>query len=218
MFTLFSFYRSKEWESLRNQLRLERVNECGDVICEHCHKPIVKAYDIIAHHKTHLTESNVNDYSISLNPDNIMLVHHKCHNEIHNRFGFNYKKVFIVYGSPCSGKSYYVNDVAGKDDLIICLDRIYESINNTRSQSLYQVVMSIYRQLIDTVKTRNGQWNNAYILRGFPNSAERERLAKQLDAELIFINTDKETCLERALTRGPNYDKIVLDWWNKYQA
>jgi hypothetical protein len=116
MFTLSNFYRSKEWESLRSQLRIERVNDDGDIICHYCHKPIIKAYDCIAHHVVPLTESNVNDYSISLNPDNLVLVHHNCHNKIHSK-GFKCKRVYIVYGSPCSGKSYYVDSVAGDNDL-----------------------------------------------------------------------------------------------------
>ena len=38
MFTLSTFYRSKEWETLRSNLRLERTNNCGDVIeSKHVH-------------------------------------------------------------------------------------------------------------------------------------------------------------------------------------
>lgn len=216
MFNLNNFYTSKEWIEFRKNLILERVDDNGDIICEHCKKSINKSYDIIAHHKTHLTESNVNDYSISLNPDNIALVHHRCHNDIHNRFGSWTRHIYIVYGSPCAGKSYYVDSVANKDDLIICIDRLYEAINNARSNRLYSNVMSLYRSLIDMVKTRNGQWVNAYIVRGFPLSSERERLAKELDAELIFIDTDKETCLERAYERSSDYHKFVEDWFSKY--
>lgn len=216
MFTLSTFYRSKEWESLRNQLRIERINNNGDIICTHCHKPIIKAYDCIAHHIVPLTESNVNNYNVSLNPENIVLVHHNCHNKIHNK-GFKPKRVYIVYGSPCSGKSYYVDSVAGDDDLIIDIDNIYEAINISRSNKLLNTVMSTYRHLIDIVKTRNGQWQNAYIIRGFPYAMERQRLADTLDAELIFIDTDKQTCLERSKEKGSEYYKFVEDWFEKYQ-
>lgn len=217
MFTLSNFYRSPEWETLRKSLMLERVDSNGDVVCEHCGKPIVKAYDCIGHHKTPLTEGNVNDYDISLNPDNVALVHHKCHNEIHNRFGTYTRHIYIVYGSPCSGKTTFVNERALKDDLIIDIDRIFEAINNGRSNRLYDNVMQVYRLLIDIVKTRNGKWVNAYIIRGFPLKGERERLAAMLDAELVYIDTDKQTCLERAYKRAEGYDKFVLDWWQKFQ-
>lgn len=217
MFTLSSFYRSTEWETLRKSLMLERVDSNGDVVCEHCHKAIVKAYDCIGHHKTPLTEGNVNNYDVSLNPENIMLVHHKCHNEIHNRFGTYTRHVYIIYGSPCAGKTTFVNDNALKDDLIIDIDRIFEAINNGRSNRLYDNVMQVYRLLIDMVRTRNGKWVNAFIIRGFPLKGERERLAAMLDAELVYIDTDQNTCLERAYKRAPDYDKFVLDWWQKFQ-
>lgn len=217
MFTIFNFYRSPEWEALRKSLMLERVDANGDVVCEHCNKPIVKAYDCIGHHKTPLTEGNVNNYDVSLNPDNVVLVHHKCHNEIHNRFGAYTRHIYIVYGSPCSGKTTFVNERALKDDLIIDIDRIFEAINNGRSNRLYDNVMQVYRLLIDMVKTRNGKWVNAYIIRGFPLKGERERLAAMLDAELVYIDTDKETCLKRSYKRAPDYNKFVLDWWQKFQ-
>lgn len=217
MFTLSSFYRSPEWESLRAMLMLERVDDNGDIICAHCGKAIVRKYDCIGHHKTALTEANVNDWDISLNPDNVALVHHRCHNEIHNRFGAWTRHVYIVYGSPCSGKTTFVNERALKDDLIIDIDRIFDCINNQRSNRLYDNVMQVYRLLIDMVKTRNGKWINAFIIRGFPLKGERERLASQVDGELVYIDTDRDTCLERAYRRAEGYDKFVNDWWTKFQ-
>lgn len=218
MFTLSNFYRSPEWEGLKRSLMLERVDSNGDNICTHCGQPITKAYDCIGHHVIPLTESNVNDWNISLNPDNVALVHHKCHNEIHNRFGTWTRHVYIVYGSPCSGKSTWVNERATPDDLIIDIDRIYEAINNGRSNRVYDNVMQVYRLLVDMVKTRNGKWVNAFIIRGFPLKGERERLATMLDAELVYIDTDEQTCLDRAQKRAVDYDKFVLDWWSKFQT
>jgi len=217
MLTLANFYRSTEWVSLRAALMLERVNASGDVVCEHCGKPIVNKYDCIGHHKTPLTEGNVNDYTISLNPDNIALVHHKCHNQIHNRFGSYTRHIYIVYGSPCAGKSTYVDSVALKDDLIIDIDRIYKALNNDRSNRLYDNVMQVYRSLIDMVQTRNGRWVNAFIVRTFPLKGERERLAASLGAELVHIDTPQSVCIERALNRAEGYDKIVADFWHKFQ-
>lgn len=216
--SLSSFYRSKEWEEFRKSFLAERLARDGEIIDEVTKKPIVNKYDVILHHKTHLTESNVFDYNISLNPDNIMVVSHRTHNDIHNRFGSYTRHIYIVYGSPCSGKSYYVDSVALKEDLIIDIDRIYNAINNGRSNRLYSNVMNIYRQLIDVVKTRNGQWINAYIVRGFPLRGERERLAKELNAELIFIDTDKQTCIDRSRKKGQDYYKFVDDWFDKYQS
>lgn len=42
MFTLSTFYKTKEWEQLIEILKIERANDEGVLICEHCGKPIVK--------------------------------------------------------------------------------------------------------------------------------------------------------------------------------
>ena len=99
--TLAEFYTSREWRAFREQLIHERTNKADGILYdEHSGEPLIKRYDIIAHHKIELTIYNVNDYSISLNPDNIMLVSMKSHNEIHARFGYMQgKKVYYVYGA-----------------------------------------------------------------------------------------------------------------------
>ena len=46
-YSLSSFYTSKEWMGLVAVLKAERVDSNGDIICEHCGKPIYKMYDCI---------------------------------------------------------------------------------------------------------------------------------------------------------------------------
>ena len=96
MFTLDNFYKSDEWRNLLNVLKSERERE-GVLYCEHCGKPIIKKFDCIGHHKHELTNANVNDYNISFNPDNIMLIHHKCHNIIHEDLGMSNLRKFILF-------------------------------------------------------------------------------------------------------------------------
>ena len=218
MFTLNNFYKSKEWLSLLEQLKLERVNANGEVICEHCGLPIVKKYDCIGHHKIELTDANVNDYNISLNPLNIMLIHHKCHNKIHERFDGFKQKVYIVYGSPCSGKSTWVNNVAYNDDLILDIDSIWEAICKTdryhKPNRLKSNVFGIRDTLLDMIKTRRGMWRNAYVIGTYPLASDRERLSKLLGAELIFIDEDKDTCLKRCL--NDEWKSYVNEWFDLF--
>ena len=223
--TVSEFYRTKEWRALIAFLRLERVDENGNIICEHCRKPIVKAYDCIGHHKEELTVDNVSNASIALNPDNIALVHHKCHNRIHNKLSYSCKQVFVVYGSPLSGKSTWVKENSRVGDLIIDVDAIWQCVSACKRYEkpavLKSTVFKVRDTLIDTVKVRSGKWHNAYIIGGYPFSAERERLIKSLGAREIFINTNKEECLKR-LHNDPSgrniseWEKYICDWWDKY--
>lgn len=220
MYTIRSFYKSKEWLDLLELLKIERLNSSGEIICEHCHKPIYKKYDCIGHHKVELTEANVNNLQISLNPDNIMLIHFKCHNEIHERFGHEKpQQVYIVYGSPCSGKSTWVNTVATKDDIVLDMDKIWECVSTCdkfhKPNRLKQNVFGVRDCLLDQVRMRIGKWKNAYIIGGYPLQMDRQRLSDRLGAELIFIECEKEVCLSRAV--NDEWKKFIEDWFELYQ-
>lgn len=219
MYTLSNFYKSKEWVNLLQVLKLERVNADGKLICEHCGKEIVKAYDCIGHHVIELDNNNVNDLNISLNPDNIKLIHFKCHNIIHQRFEGFVQKVYIIYGSPCSGKSTWVQENANKDDLILDIDKIWECIcmsdKYNKPNRLKANVFGVRDTLLDQIRTRAGMWRNAFVIGGYPLAADRQRLADKLGAELIFINTSKDECLNRSV--NDEWKKYIEEWWEDYQ-
>ena len=221
MFNLSSFYRSKEWIAFRQVVINDRLNDEGQVICEHCGKPIVKAYDIIAHHcNEYLTEGNVNDVKVSLNPDNIQLVHHVCHNKIHDKFenniGYRQKEVYLVYGAPLSGKSTWVNEVRCEGDLIVNVDNIWQMVSGcdryVKPKRLNSVVFGIRDTLIDMVRMRRGKWNNAYVIGGYPLISERQRLGKMLGAREIFVDTSKEECIDRLMKLNGSDGRVVSDW------
>lgn len=201
--SLKDFYRSKEWQEFREVVIGQRIEEDGAVHDEVTGKPIIKKYDIVLHHKEELTEQNVNDRNISLNPDNIMIISHETHNKLHKRFGYSgLRKVFIVYGSPCAGKSTWVNKVAGYGDIIMDMDSIWECITNSdkyhKPDALKRNVFAIRDVILEQIMMRVGNWSQAFVIGGYPNKMDRERLADKLGAELIHIDTDKETCLSRA--------------------
>ena len=177
-------------------------------------------YDCIGHHAIPLDDTNVNDYNVSLNKDNIKLIHFRCHNQIHERFGYERpRKVYIVYGSPCSGKTTWVNDNAGIDDLIIDMDKIWECISTcdkyNKPNRLKSNVFGVRDLLIEQVKLRVGKWKTAFIIGGYPLATDRERLRNLVGAELIYIDTDKETCLSRCVTE--EWKEFVNEWWEDYQ-
>lgn len=212
-----SFYTSDEWRRFRQTVINERMHDDGFVYDEVTGKPIVKQYDIILHHKIELTEENVNDYDISLNPQNIQIVSHKTHNFIHNKLGYAQRQVYLVYGSPCSGKSTWVDENMQEGDLIIDIDRIWQCVSGQdkyiKPARLKSIVFKVRDELINCVIYRLGKWNNAYVVGGYPLSSERERLTKMLGAREVFIDTSKEECLQRLETADDCRDK---EEWRKY--
>lgn len=226
MYTLDNFYHCKPWINLLKQLKIERLNDNGEIICEYCGKPIVKKFDIIGHHKEELTDENVNDFNISLNPENIALVHGRCHNYIHNKLGYKRRQIYLVYGPPLAGKSTYIKDTMDEGDLIIDLDNIWQAISGCdryiKPGRLKAIVFKLRDDLLDAAKYKLGRWNNCYIIGGYPLISERERLCRELGAREIFIDTSKEECLARleadALRNKEEWAKYIDDWFGKYSA
>ena len=208
-------YKSKEWQALIEQLRIERTDENGELRCWYCGEPIYQKYDCIGHHEIELTEENVNDYSVSLNPDNVRLIHFKCHNKIHERFEGFKQRVFLVYGAPCSGKSTWVHNVALADDLILDIDSIWEAVSVSdryhKPNRLKPNVFGIRDCILDQIKTRTGAWRNAYVIGGYPLRSDRDRICELLSAEPIFIEETKENCLNRANTA--EWKDYIEEWF-----
>lgn len=227
------FYKSKTWESFRKIIIEQHTDADGFIKCAICGKPILKKYDLIIHHKIELTDNNINDFTISLNPDLVECVHFKCHNKIHNRFteGHNStytavkKHVYIVYGSPCSGKTTWVHENATADDLIVDMDSIWQmiSINDryVKPAALKSVVFDMRDKLYDIIKYRSGKWHNAYVITGGAMKGDRDRLVARIGADdLIFIDTPKNECIRRCLERkdlSEEWIQYVNDWFDQFQ-
>ena len=222
-----NFYQSKPWINLMARLRLERVNDNGDLICEHCGEPITRAYDCIGHHIVELNDRNVSDASISLNPDNIMLIHHRCHNKIHNKlaYGESVRRVYLVYGAPCAGKSSFVRENMEQGDLIVDVDNIWQCVSGcdrfVKPARLNSNVFVLRDTLLEQVRYRTGKWLTAWVVGGYPLTAERERLCKSLGAREIFIDTTRDECLQRLHEANDGRDveewtRYISDWFDKY--
>ena len=224
MYTLNNFYQSKEWRALLTTLKMERVNEQGEIICAHCGEPITQKYDCIGHHKVALNERSVNDAAVALNPDNVVLVHHVCHNRIHNKLGHIARQVYLVWGSPLSGKSTYVDEVAVWGDLIVDVDSIWQCVSGReryeKPARLKPVVFGIRDTLLDMVRHRCGSWRNAYVVGGYPLVNERERLMRSLGAREVYVESSQAECITRlkACRDGRDaseWQKYIDDWWRK---
>ena len=232
-----SFYKSKQWESFRKVIIDRDTDDDGFVHCSECGKPILHRYDLIIHHKTELNEANVNDAMIALNPDNVECVCFRCHNKLHDRFVAGHsatykpaqKQVYIIYGSPCAGKSTWVHDNATEDDLIVDMDSIWQMIGvgerYVKAEALKSVVFEVRDKLYDIIRYRSGNWHNAYVITGGALKGDRDRLTARLGADdCILIDTSKDECIERARHRCVDERQSALwigyidEWFERFQS
>lgn len=74
------FYHSKKWKNIR-----AFVLQRDFYMCQICKMPNSST----VHHIKELTPMNIDDSSISINPDNLVTLCNRCHNLIHDRYKHN---------------------------------------------------------------------------------------------------------------------------------
>ena len=78
--TTDNFYKTTAWYNLAKAIKKERGG-----ICELCiQQGIVTAGEIV-HHKVPVTPENMYDASVTLDPNNLMLLCRPCHGKIHSK-------------------------------------------------------------------------------------------------------------------------------------
>jgi len=85
---LHNFYKSPAWLAAR-ELKIMSVNG----LCERC-----GAIGEEVHHIVRLNSDNVMDASVSINPENLVLLCKDCHNKEHQRF--SKEMMFDDEGNP----------------------------------------------------------------------------------------------------------------------
>jgi hypothetical protein len=196
--TAHDVYVSQRWKNLKQRLVLER-----GLVCEHCGGIVESYHDCIPHHLTELTDFNADNVLIAYNPDNLILVHFRCHNEIHDRFTPTARRVFIVHGAPKCGKTTHVLRSAARGDLIVDLDLIRGGITPAGydASSVKACVFAVRDALYDCVVTRRGSWRAAWITGVFESESELARMVEKFRAEPLFVEAAREVCVSRCATR-----------------
>ena len=236
------FYRGQDWENCKAQVMQQRLKD-GALYCEHCGKVILKSFNpnernnrnaVVYHHVKHLTNLNVNDASISINPNNIMIVHWQCHNEIHNRFTGGAqkveKKVYIITGAPLSGKTTWVKERVQEGDIVLDIDDIWQTISGmpryVKPNAFKDLVFNIKREIKKYIAAPGlGSWRNAYVIEGklyTPVDRKNEaNIYRAHNVELITMEATREECLQRLYSNadGRNikaYESYINDYYDNY--
>lgn len=126
--------------------------------------------------------------------------------------------VYLIYGSPCSGKSTYVKENFKPGDIVCDVDRLYAALcfNEEHKEELYaqEVAKSLYTELLDIIRDRKGHWKNAYVV-SLANTPEKVKAAmERVNADkAVFIDTPFEVCMERAKERPFYFEYLIQDWF-----
>ena len=238
--TVTQFYNSVDWANCKAQVTQERLKD-GALYCEHCGKIILKSFNpnaknnkgaVVYHHKKYLTNQNVNDASIAINPSNIAVLHWSCHNEIHERFNgvavAVERKVYLVTGAACSGKTTFVRERIQTGDIVLDIDDIWQTVSGqpryTKPNTLKPIVFNIRRAIKEQIASGTGTWRNAYIIESLPLATDRKRETERYKAhncEIVTMEANREECLNRLYTK-PNgrdikaYEEFINNYFEDY--
>lgn len=132
-------------------------------------------------------------------------------------------KTFVIYGAPASGKTNWVKERLGKNDIVYDFDDLMQSLSGLKYQqsneNLIGYVKGIQELIIKKLKNES-KINNAYIITTFLSEGLDKQL-EGLDTEYIKMETGALVCLNRL--KKANHSNtgelidVVSDWYSKYK-
>ena len=134
--------------------------------------------------------------------------------------------VYIVWGSPASGKTTYVKEHMEDGDLVIDLDLIKQSISykdkTSAGDNLVSLAIGIRDYLYEQIRHRDIDCNTVWVVAGLPMKEDRDKLKDYIRAtQMIHIDTDYDECIKRAdkdverKDKGKQYE-VIDKWFEMY--
>lgn len=135
-------------------------------------------------------------------------------------------KVKLIYGCHCSGKTTYVREHIGKDDVVYDYDTIAAALRLSADHpadagTSGRVSLDLRQAVADQVKNRKSV-RNFWFVCTWPSDQVLEILKDFDNVERIFMDESKKTCLDRMEKDDTRADKdawrAIINAWFKDHA
>lgn len=239
------FYNNPKWLKKRD-LILKR----DDYLCRQCKRYGKTTPANTVHHIFPYVDYP--DYK--LRSDNLLSLCNECHNQLHDRandtmtdkglywqnkvrdrLGINEThnidtfRVVVVWGSPGSGKTTYVRNHMGNEDMVVDLDYIKQAITMKEKTadigSLLGAALNLRSYIYDLIEQREViECKTVWVVAGLPKRADREHVKRKLRPnDMVFIDKPMEECISNAMGDNDRIDKgkqahIIGLWFEQYEA
>lgn len=125
--------------------------------------------------------------------------------------------IYLVYGSPCSGKSTYIKEHMNDGDIVCDVDLLYEAIGCRKAHDadlwVHETALKLKNTLLGIIRDRDGMWKDAYVVSTANTEEKIKKDKERINAdECIFVDTPYDVCMERAKDR-PQYFKYLIEEW-----
>lgn len=127
--------------------------------------------------------------------------------------------IHVVIGAPCAGKSTFVRENAKSGDIVIDYDELARALGadgHLPSGDIKQAAFKARQAAIDyCIEAKCEAW----IIHTSPTDEQREAY-ENAQAEFIELDTDLETCLQRARDDGrpEGTEQIIRDYFEAAKA
>ncbi|MHB8303615.1 MAG: HNH endonuclease [Acidobacteriaceae bacterium] len=149
------------------------------------------------------------DMQLFWNHDNWQPLCAQCHSrktaEEDGGFGRTYaKRVTLVFGAPGSGKTTYVRSHMSPGDLVWDLDVVTAAVTGLRlyqrTEGALRYVMAM-RDAFYRAAALRGYCERVWIIDSRADLNEREALRREMDADVIVMDTAQDVCNQRVAKR-----------------
>ena len=128
------------------------------------------------------------------------------------------RKVVIVCGPPCAGKTTWVREHAAPTDMVIDYDDIAQQLGSPRTHGhhfrYHWPTQKLITRALAAIET--GEQTRAWVIRSLPTQQDRDDLAERLGAEVVVLDEPDAVLYDRARHR-PNPAQTVSAM-NKWRA
>ena len=120
------------------------------------------------------------------------------------------RNIYLVMGCSCSGKSTYVRSNAKAGDLIFDFDKIHQALTISENHQHNDIIKKYVFEIRDAIYDKLKRDTNitAWIINSSPLKEVRQKLVEDLKAKVIYVQRDKNECLEIAENERP------IEWKN----
>ena len=131
--------------------------------------------------------------------------------------------IHVVTGPPCAGKSTYIREHAADGDVLVDYDAIAQAFGRKEPHSAWRglsdphIAAFIARRAVVEWAVENAADVESWVIHTNPLPEDMDTY-EQAGAEIIELDTDMETCLQRAEADGrpPGTDDAIREWFEKH--